>query len=169
MNAQADSVAQLCPKCGLCCDGTLFADVELQKGDDAGRLVKLGLSLKKKGVKRVFVQPCTCFDGRFCNIYGERPKHCRLFECGLLKKVQAGEIPTDAALKTISEAKKLAERVRQLLHQLGQRDEQKALTHRYAEAMSAPMDLTKDDADARGELMLAVNNLMQTFQREFLA
>ena len=41
------------------------------------------------------------------------------------------------ALKKIFEAKQRAEQVRELLRSLGQRDEQVALTHRYAEAMSA--------------------------------
>ncbi len=31
----------LCPDCGLCCNGVLFADVELRAGDDAGRLKQL--------------------------------------------------------------------------------------------------------------------------------
>ena len=59
----ADFVSQLCPKCGLCCNGVLFADVELRKGDDAQRLAELGLSLEKKGRQQAFAQPCACFDG----------------------------------------------------------------------------------------------------------
>ena len=55
-----NSVDQLCPNCGLCCNGVLFADVELQPGDDAGRLAALGMALKKKGGQRAFVQPCRC-------------------------------------------------------------------------------------------------------------
>src|ERR1035441_3049702 len=51
-NTSPDSVAQLCPKCGLCCNGVLFADVELRKGDDVQRLAELGLSLEKKGRQR---------------------------------------------------------------------------------------------------------------------
>ena len=89
-NSSTDAVSQLCPNCGLCCNGVLFADVELRKGDDAGRLAELGLSLGMKGSKLAFAQPCTCFDGKFCKIYADRPKRCRTFECGLLKRVQAG-------------------------------------------------------------------------------
>ena len=33
-----NGIEQLCPNCGLCCDSTLFADVELRAGDDARRL-----------------------------------------------------------------------------------------------------------------------------------
>lgn len=169
-SVSTDAVALLCPNCGLCCNGVLFADVELQRGEDAGRLIELGMALKKKGMKRAFVQPCRCFDGRLCQIYGDRPKRCRTFECGLLKRVQAGEMTASAALKRIAGAKKLVEKVRGSLHRLGDDDEQLALTKRYSRMMAQPIDLSVGDeaSDARGELMLAVNDLMHVLQREFL-
>ena len=165
-----NGVEQLCPNCGLCCDSTLFADVELRVGDDPQRLAKLGLTvLQKTKTKLAFSQPCACFDGKFCKIYAERPKRCRLFECGLLKQVEAGKMSAGPALEKISEAKALAEKVRGLLHESGQRDEQMALTHRYAEVMHAPVDLSVEGAaERRGELMLAVNDLMQRLERDFL-
>jgi Fe-S-cluster containining protein len=165
-----NGIEQLCPNCGLCCDSTLFADVELRAGDDAARLKKLGLTLEKKGKnKTAFTQPCACFDGKLCTIYRDRPKRCGLFECGLLKRVEAEEMTVAAALKKISEARKRAEQVRGLLRALGQHDERMALTHRYAQVMSAPMDLSvEDDAEKRGELMMAVSDLMQLLQRDFL-
>lgn len=168
---EMNGVEQLCPNCGLCCDSTLFADVELRKGDNAARLSELGLSLKKKGRgKLAFAQPCACFDGKFCSIYADRPKRCRLFECGLLKRVNTGEMSAAVALKKISEAKRLADVVRDLLRLTGQNDERMALTHRYKAAMEAPMDLSnEEDAGRRGELMLAVNELMQVLQRDFLS
>jgi Fe-S-cluster containining protein len=170
LNPSADPVGQLCPNCGLCCDSTLFADVEVRAGDDAKLLAQLGLTLAKKGRgKLAFTQPCAAFDGQLCGIYSDRPKRCRLFECGLLKKVAADEMTPAAALKKIAAAKKHAEKVRGLLRSLGQRDEQMAFTHRYAAAMSAPVDLSDaDNAERHGELMLAVSDLMQLLQRDFL-
>jgi hypothetical protein len=166
----AAAVSQLCPHCGLCCNGVLFADVELRKSDDARRLAGLGLSLEQKGRKQVFTQPCACFDGRFCGIYAERPVRCRTFECGLLKRVQAGELGANAALKTIARAKRQVEKVRGLLRKLGQRDERLALTECYRQAMTAPVDLSGGKASARlpGKLMLAFRDLMRTLQGEFL-
>jgi Fe-S-cluster containining protein len=167
--AMNDSVFQLCPNCGLCCDSTLFADVELRTGDGAKRLAKLGLSLEKKGQwKLAFAQPCACFDGKLCRIYKDRPKRCRTFECGVLKKVAADEMSADAALKKISEAKILAGKVRGLLCQLGEKNVRLPLTKRYANVMSAPIHLTEKNSELRGELMLAVNDLMQTLQKDFL-
>jgi Fe-S-cluster containining protein len=164
-----NNVEQLCPNCGLCCDSTLFADVELRAGEDAKRLRQLGLTLvQKTKSKLAFAQPCACFDGKLCGIYADRPRQCRKFECGLLKKVGADELSAGAALKIISEAKILAGKVRGLLRSLGQNDERLALTKRYSQAMSAPVDLSADDSELRGELMLAVNDLMQALQRDFL-
>jgi Fe-S-cluster containining protein len=165
-----NGVEQLCPNCGLCCDSTLFADVELRKGDDPQQLAKLGLDIQHKTkTKLAFPQPCSCFDGKLCKIYADRPKRCRLFECGLLKRVDSGDMTAGAALKKISDAKARAEKVRELLRRSGQHDEHMALTHRYAEAMSAPVDLSNErNADRHGELMLAVSDLMQMLERDFL-
>ena len=77
-------------------------------------------------------------DGKLCGIYADRPKRCRTFECGLLKRVQNGELDASAALPTIALAKRQAEKVRVLLSQLGQKDERLAMTKRYTAAMSAP-------------------------------
>jgi Fe-S-cluster containining protein len=164
-------VEQLCPNCGLCCDSTLFADVELRAGDDARELARLGLSLEKKGRDKIaFAQPCACFDGKLCAIYGDRPKRCRTFECGLLKKAGAGELSVRIALAKISAAKILVKKVRGLLLALGQDDERLALTKRYTQAMSAPVDLSasENSSELRGELMMAVNDLMRQLQRDFL-
>lgn len=169
-DSQTDPVSQLCPNCGLCCNGVLFADVELQKGDDARRLAQLGLSLKKKGSKRAFAQPCACFDGPLCRIYPERPAYCRAFECGLLKAVQAGELETETALQIIAEAKRRVDKVRTILLQPGQNDQRLALIKRYSRVMREPVDLSgpEDAVARRGELMQAVEDLMQTLQRDFL-
>jgi Fe-S-cluster containining protein len=166
-----DAVSKLCPNCGLCCNGVLFADVELRAGDDAKSLKRLGLKLQKKGQgKLAFAQPCACFDGKLCGIYADRPKRCRTFECGLLKRVQDGGLEAEAALKTIRQTKRQAEKVRVLLRQLGQNDEELAMTKRYAQVMSAPTDLSdhESDTERRGELMLAVGEMMQSLQRDFL-
>jgi Fe-S-cluster containining protein len=165
------AVEQLCPHCGLCCDSTLFADAELRPDDDAKGLARLGLILKKKGGNKLaFEQPCACFDGTYCKIYGERPVQCRLFECGLLKRTASGEMNADAALKKIAEAKGIASRVRTLLSDFGQRPDKLALTNSYSKAMRSPIELSQGDdaADRQGQLMEAYGELMELVEREFL-
>jgi len=154
----------------LCCNGVLFADVELRKGDDAKRLVELGLSLVKKGRQRAFAQPCACFDGKHCRIYDDRPRRCRTFECGLLKRVQAGGLDADAALKTIAHAKRQVENVCELLRHSNSDDRQLALSQRYERAMNELVDLSAGTAAAEfpGKLMTAYRDLMLILQRDFL-
>lgn len=163
-------VDKLCLNCGLCCDSTLFADVKLRPDDDAKRLAQLGLALTRKGGKSAFFQPCNCFGGIYCKIYHDRPAQCRAFECGLLKKVAEGGMSVDAALKKISRAKTLANRVRRLLRAFGQRPEEKPMAHCYSEAMTGPIDLSGDAGDAKrqGRLMQAFGDLMGLLEREFL-
>lgn len=166
-----NAIDRLCPNCGLCCDSSLFTDVELRPGDDATRLAKLGMTIEKKGPRKLaFAQPCACFGGKYCKIYQDRPRQCRSFECGLLKKVGAGKIKVETAMKTISEAKVLANQIGAVLHNFGQNTNTRAMTHCYSEAMSAPIDLSNDDdaLERRDELMGAFGRLMKLVQKEFL-
>ena len=165
-----DHVSQLCPACGLCCNGVLFGDVELQRGDDSKRLAELGMALFRKGRKECFNQPCACFDGKWCHIYAERPTRCRTFECALLKQVQAGKIRVAAALKSIAEARSQAGAVRKLVCELGHTDESVPLNRRYAAVAAEPIDLATDDqrVERRSELMLSVDKLVKLLERDFL-
>ena len=165
-----DVISQLCPACGLCCNGVLFGDVELQRGDNAKLLTQLGLNLFRKGGKSAFSQPCSCFDGKLCGIYADRPKQCRAFECGLLKRVQAGKLTTGAALKTIAEARRSSVAVLKLVRELGHTDETKPLNQRYAAVVAQPIDMAADEAvlERRGELMMAVAKLVDSLERDFL-
>jgi hypothetical protein len=166
----AAAIAQLCPACGLCCNGVLFGDVELQRGDDAKLLTKLGVDLFRKGRKTAFSQPCDCLVNGLCRVYADRPKRCATFDCRLLKRVQANEISAPAALKKIAATKRHAAEVLHLVRQLGNTDESLPLNQRYAADIAQPIDLSADEADIerRGELMMAVSRLVDLLERDFL-
>jgi len=167
----SDSVSQLCPACGFCCNGGLFGDVELQRGDDAQRLGSLGLELLRKGRKIVFAQPCACFDRKHCGIYADRPVQCRAFECRVLQRVQAGKQTISAALRVIRLARRQAEAVRKLIHALGHADETIPLNERYAAVLAQPIDFAGEASVVkhRGQLMRAAGQLAETLARDFLA
>ena len=168
--SEAEAVGTLCPACGFCCNGVLFADAELRRGDDAARLESLGVKLFAKGGKRRFGQPCACFDDRLCRIYSDRPERCRTFECRLLQRVIAGELPAEHALKRIAAARQAVNRVRRLVRALGEMDETQPLSRRYARIMAQPIDFAGDAAviKQRSELMLAVDRLAKLLERDFL-
>lgn len=168
--AYSAAIAKLCPACGLCCNGVLFGDVELQRGDDAKLLRKLGVELFSKGKKTAFAQPCDCLVNGLCRIYENRPKRCAAFDCGLLKRVQSGKATSAAALKKISEAKRRADEVLRLVRELGNRDESLPLNQRYSAVIAEPIDMSADESDIerRGELMMAVSRLVEILDRDFL-
>jgi len=153
----------LCLECGLCCNGVIFADVQLRPKDNAARLRALGLAFVQKsraGVEK-FKQPCTAFGGCQCNIYSERPTYCREFECLLLKSVKAGEVKIEEARRAIRSALRQVETVKGLLRKLGETDESLALSkrfqHLHREVERQPCD--KETARAFGELTLAFHEL----------
>lgn len=175
---------RLCLACGLCCNGVLFKDVELQSGDDAERLGWLGLPIHEK--RRVpqktgrppparakmikFPQPCAALcDGNRCRIYAERPARCREFECALFKSVAAGKTELTAALKTIRAARQRADQVRRFLRALGDIDEHLALSLRFKRTRRRLEAGGFDDtsADTFGELTLAVHALNVLLSSKF--
>lgn len=166
----AEAIARLCPACGLCCNGVLFGDVELQRGDDARLLRKLGVEFFRKGRKTAFAQPCSCLVDGLCRIYADRPQRCATFDCGLLKRVQAGKTTPAVALKKIAEAKRRADEVLKLVRLLGNTHEHVPLNQRYSAVIAEPIDLSADEVEIerRGELMMAVSRLVEILERDFL-
>jgi hypothetical protein len=162
----------LCLECGLCCNGVIFADVQLRPRDNAARLRALGLAFAQKskvvGAEK-FRQPCTAFAGCQCNIYSERPTYCREFECLLLKSVKAGEIEPPQALRTIRTALQRVKKVKRLLQQLGDTDDTVALSKRFRKMQrtleSGPLD--RETAQTYGDLTLAVHDLNMLLSEQF--
>ena len=142
---------QLCLACGLCCDGTLFDNVQLGAGDDVQKLKALGLPV---GVTRgrtavtFFRQPCValCAD-RKCRVYADRPGQCRAFECGVFKDAEAGRVALPAALRLVKSTRKKADNIRQLLRKLGDTDEQRSLGDRFRRTQRR-MEAGSVDAEA---------------------
>lgn len=155
----------LCLECGLCCNGVIFADGQLQPEDDAGRLRSLGLRIapnsKSETRNPKFMQPCAVFDGCRCGIYSERPAYCRAFECLLLKSVKAGSTDTARALRIIRNARRRVDTVKRLLRELGNAEEAVALSKRFRKVKRQLETGAWDDetADKFGELTLAVHDL----------
>lgn len=155
----------LCLECGLCCNGVIFADGQLQPEDDAPRLRSLGLTFARNSKPETrnpkFIQPCACFDGCRCQIYSERPKYCREFECLLLKSVKSGRTDTAAASRIIRNARQRVEKVKRLLRDLGNSEESLALSKRFRKVKRQMESRALDDETAEkfGELTLAVHDL----------
>jgi uncharacterized protein len=166
MTTRSSLAEKLCLTCGLCCNGVIFADVQLQSADDHARLRALGLvtapatGKKSKAPTAKMKQPCGAF-GDCCGVYEHRPKYCREFECLLLQTALAGNIAEPAAQRIIRTARRRADRVRKLLRELGDTREKLALSKRFRRVQKRmeTHPFEREAADTFGELTLAVHDL----------
>ena len=93
----------ICLSCGLCCDGTLIGFVQLES-EELSPVRKL-MEIEKTGENGMFFLPCNELGCNGCNIYSQRPKACRNFECGVLKSVEKKELTFDKATEVIDVVK----------------------------------------------------------------
>lgn len=173
MSADSRSIIdRLCLRCGICCRGTLFKDVELQPGDNPVRLTQIGLPLQKARGRTRFPQPCAALgaDCR-CRIYADRPVRCRQFDCDLLQSVMAGRAEVAAALRIIRRTRRQAETVERELAALGDDDSSAPLMSRFrrlkrrVESGAHPQETARRFAD----LSVAFHGLMLSLREFFYA
>lgn len=158
----------LCTKCGLCCDGTLFADVELVGQAELARLEIMGIEIEDEGRNTgLLSQPCAALRGTRCGIYAHRPKCCRVFQCDLLQSAERDAVPVERALEQIADAREQIQKVRAMLDHLGNRDEGLPIKERCAETLAAEGG-TSSEIKARADLAAAMATLEKTIWNTFL-
>jgi Fe-S-cluster containining protein len=158
----------LCTKCGLCCDGTLFADVELGGQAELVRLEIMGMEVENEERNTgLLSQPCAALRGTRCGIYAHRPKCCRVFQCHLLQNAQQGAVTVERALEEIADAQERIRHVRTLLERLGNRDEALPIKERCAETLAledrATSGTIQDRADLEAAMAALENMIWNTF------
>jgi Fe-S-cluster containining protein len=159
----------LCTTCGLCCDGTLFADVELGGRAEIARLEIMGMEVENEGRNAGLLSlPCAALRGTRCGIYAHRPNCCRVFECQLLQSTQRGAVTVERALEHIADAKAQIRHVRALLDRLGNHDEDLPIKERCAETLATEGSATPETIEARAELEAAMTTLETTIWNTFL-
>jgi hypothetical protein len=159
----------LCTRCGLCCDGSLFADVELAGRAEATRLEILGLEIEDgDSGGALLMQPCAALKGRRCEIYEHRPRCCRTFECRLLQEARRGTLGVDQALDEIVGALEQIARAEALLVELGRPEEHLPLLERCDEALADSDEGDADQNRRRAELAAVTSELRSRVRRTFL-
>ena len=161
----------LCTQCGLCCDGSLFADVELAGADEASALEVMGLEIEDdEDDNGLLLQPCGALKGKRCSIYAHRPDCCRTFECRLLQEVRRGAVDVNQAREKIEETLRLIDRINELIGQLCPAQERLPLKERCAEALAFSAEGRADPAPnrKREELETAMAGVERLIQSAFL-
>lgn len=108
--------SSICLSCGLCCDGTLIGFVHLER-EEVPRVREI-MPIEEAGGQGFFVHPCSQLCGTSCQVYEHRPKQCAAFQCGLLKKVSAGEQSKSSAISSIEAVKVLRTELNALLDEM---------------------------------------------------
>ncbi len=162
----------LCTHCGLCCDGSLFADVELASRHEASALEVMGLEIEDADGDDggLLLQPCGALKGKRCSLYVYRPDCCRTFECRLLQEVKRGAVGVDRAQAKIAEALQRIERVQKLVVQLGSINERLSLKERCGEALELAEEATANPKldRKRAQLQAAMTSVESLIQETFL-
>jgi Fe-S-cluster containining protein len=160
----------LCTQCGLCCDGTLFGDVELAGRREATRLEALGLDVDSDDADvELLALPCAGLRGTRCGVYAHRPQCCRTFECRLLQQAQRGEVAAAEALARIAAAKAQVARVRTLLAGLESRGSRRLpLAERVANALDAAPGGTAAVTGQRRALATAMAAVSRVIRETFV-
>jgi hypothetical protein len=160
---------RLCTRCALCCDGSLFADVELSGQREATRLEVMGLEVDETDADgALLVLPCRALHGTRCGIYAHRPSCCRTFECGLLQNARRGAVTLEQAERHIADALERVGRVKRLLADLGRRDTALPLKERVAEALAEDSAPATAELEQRAELEAAMSAVESLISSTFL-
>jgi len=162
----------LCIGCGLCCDGSLFADVELAGSHEGSALEVMGLEIEDtdEGDGELLLQPCRALKGKRCSIYPHRPDCCRTFKCRLLQEVERGAVSVGQANGKIEEALRRIERVKELVVHLGPANEHLPLKERCGEALALSEEVDAGPAmnRKRTELQAAMISVERLIEATFL-
>jgi len=161
----------LCTRCGLCCDGSLFADVELAGSDEATTLEVMGLEIEDDEEDgALLLQPCRALKGKHCSIYPHRPDCCRTFECRLLQEVKRGMVSVELAKAKIAEALQRIERVKELIDKPGPGAERLPLKESCNEALARFEEFAGNPEvnQKRAELQAAMTSVESLLQETFL-
>lgn len=175
----------LCLRCGLCCNGVLFADVCLVRGDDPADLATAGLNLvpRRAGRQRDpvdegealllpwrFHQPCVALDaGNACRLYANRPARCRGFECALYLRVKGGSTSVPDAERIVAATLRKVGRLDRLLRACGETNDQRPL---FARVRSVRRRFERQPPDRLpaaqyADLTLAAHKLRLALCRDF--
>lgn len=101
----------ICIKCGLCCDGTLFSRARIFEGETIDNKLEMEVIKIENKDTEGFALPCGYLKDRVCSIYySNRPKRpliCSRFKCKLLRKYEKQEGSYEDALIIIENTKAL--------------------------------------------------------------
>ncbi len=105
----------ICVKCGMCCDGTIFATAKLNKGEKENLPPEIAQNYQNIDGHESFRLPCPAFKGK-CTIYNKQKADiCGRFRCDVLKDFSDHRISLDQAFGYVGKAMSLKSNIKTLL------------------------------------------------------
>lgn len=104
-----EELTKLCRSCGVCCNGVMFAYVEVGPGEltpDTRRRLQV-LEAEKR-----FTLPCLAHTPSGCGIYQDRPEICRGYTCAMYDEHEASGGDLERKLRRVDRIKDLVASVR---------------------------------------------------------
>jgi len=130
-----DCSQNICIKCGLCCDGTLFSYAYLKDSETLTSPYLFRTFILQEG-RKAFKLPCCYLKDKKCSIYNNRPYSiCAEFKCKLLNAVENGETTYSDAIAIVDETITLKEKV------------ELKLSQRFPQLISESLNTQKKDFD----------------------
>ncbi len=103
-----------CQSCALCCDGTLFNRVPLERSELAA-LRAIEFDIMEVLEQAYFYQPCAKLVESSCSVYARRPGNCRGYRCRILRRLEKGELEVEEAHSLVQKARELTSAIDSLL------------------------------------------------------
>ncbi len=114
---------EICVKCGLCCDGTIFSGVALEKSEKDNLPPEFAKAYDHNSEKERFLQPCPAFDQK-CTIYHKkRAKVCGSFRCQLLIDFSKNKLTRQEADEIVKNAIIFKTRILDLNNEIAEKTE----------------------------------------------
>lgn len=152
---RAAELTRLCRTCGVCCNGVMFAYVEVEKSEmraDTRRRLHV-LEAENR-----FTLPCCEHGPEGCQVYDDRPSICRSYTCALYDEYKETGEELDRKLMRV-------ERIKQLVATIRAR-RRGAADHEWLPRAISEMLAVGKPTDVERELLLDVAELAMRLQRD---
>lgn len=144
----------LCTTCGVCCNGVMFAYVEV--GEHELR-PETRARLHVLQEERRFILPCRGHAPSGCQVYDDRPQICRGYTCSLYEEHKASPVELDRKLRRVARIKELVASIRA---------RRRSSHHEWLPRAIAEMLAVGKPSDVEPELLLDIAELAMRLQRD---
>ena len=155
MSDRAAELTTLCRSCGVCCNGVMFAHVQVTTHELRPETRRRLQVVEADGR---FKPPCAAHEPRGCTVYDDRPEICRDYACELYLEHEAKGGELDRKLRRVA-------RIRELVASI--RARRKVADREWLPRTIAEMLSIGKPSDVEPDLMLDIAELAMRLQRDF--